>query len=187
MIKNIEIIKTERKSIAIEIKSDLRVIIRAPKGMSNRMINTFIAEKSDWIAEHLEIVKARIASEKGLPAFSPQEIKSMTAKAKKIIPERTEYFAKIMGTEYNRITIRHQSSRWGSCSSKNNLNFNCLLVLCPDEVRDYVIIHELCHLKEMNHSPKFWAQVARYCADYEVQKAWLRQNGSGLIKRLKND
>ena len=90
-----------------------------------------------------------------------------------------------MGVTYGRITIRNQVSRWGSCSSVGNLNFNCLLMLAPPEVRDYVVVHELCHRKEMNHSPAFWAEVEKMIPDYKAHKKWLKDNGTALISRLR--
>ena len=85
---------------------------------------------------------------------------------------------------YDRITIRRQHSRWGSCSSKGNLNFNCLLALVPEAVLDYIIVHELCHRRHMNHSPVFWAEVARLLPDYPQARTWLRDKGGALIARL---
>lgn len=108
----------------------------------------------------------------------------MAQKAKQILPERIAYFASLLGVSYGRITIRAQRSRWGSCSAKGNLNFNCLLMLVPPEVRDYVVVHELCHRLELNHSPKFWAWVERVVPDYKLHRTWLRDNGSSLIGRL---
>ena len=89
-----------------------------------------------------------------------------------------------MGVSYGRITIRSQHTRWGSCSAKGNLNFNCLLMLTPPEILDYVVVHELCHRKEMNHSARFWAEVARVIPGYEASKNWLKDNGSALIARM---
>ncbi len=89
-----------------------------------------------------------------------------------------------MGVDYGRITIRAQRSRGGRCSGRGNLSFNCLLVLTPEKVRDYVVVHELCHRLEMNHSRAFWSQVERVMPDYRVQKAWLKEHGSALIRRL---
>ena len=100
------------------------------------------------------------------------------------IPKRVQHYAPLVGVTCGRITIRNQRSRWGSCSSKGNLNFNCLLMLCPEEVRDYVVIHELCHRIEMNHSPKFWAEVERVCPDYRAHRKWLKDHGTELIGRL---
>ena len=89
-----------------------------------------------------------------------------------------------MGVTVSNITMRNQKTRWGSCSSKGNLNFNCLLMLCPEEIRDYVVVHELAHLKELNHSPDFWAQVAEILPDYKERRKWLGDNGGAMIGRL---
>ncbi len=184
---NIEIIKSKRKTLAIEVKKDLRVIVRDPLFVSNREIQKFITEKSAWIEKAISKVKARNKQEKLNPTqkFTPEEIHLLADKALKVIPKRVEYYAKIMGVTYGRITIRNQLSRWGSCSAKDNLNFNCLLMLCPAEVMDYVVVHELCHLKEMNHSKKFWGIVEHFCPEYEQHKKWLKEHGNELIGRLK--
>lgn len=182
---NIEVIKSKRKSLAIEVKKDLSIIVRAPLFISNRDIQKFIADKSVWIEKTIEKVKARNEQEKSTPKFTDEEIHDLADKALEIIPKRVEYYAKIMGVGYGRITIRNQVSRWGSCSQKGNLNFNCLLMLCPTEVLDYVIVHELCHLKEMNHSKKFWSLVEHFCPEYEQYNKWLKEHGNELIGRLK--
>ena len=102
-------------------------------------------------------------------------------KAKEELPAIVKKYASLMGVTYNRITIRHQKTRWGSCTKTGNLSFNCLLMKMPENVRDYVIIHELAHRKELNHSTKFWAIVAEYCSWYKDAKQWLKDNGQGLI------
>ena len=89
-----------------------------------------------------------------------------------------------MNVQYGRITIRNQKTRWGSCSSKGNLNFNCLLMLAPDEVVDYVVIHELCHLIEMNHSKAFWKQVEQMMPDYKKHRKWLKDHGNEIMERM---
>ena len=94
------------------------------------------------------------------------------------------YYAPAVGVTYDRITIRSQRTRWGSCSSRGNLNFNCLLMLAPEKVVDYVVVHELCHRKEMNHSPRFWAEVERILPDYRQSKRWLKENGQSLMGQL---
>ena len=179
-MKQIEIIRSDRKTIAIEIKSDCRVIVRAPMKMPNPEIQRFVQEKAGWIEKHLETVRQSAAQEK----FTPAQIRTFTDAAKKDIPERVRQFAPQIGVTAGNITIRKQNTRWGSCSSKGNLNFNCLLMCCPKDVRDYVVVHELCHLKELNHSARFWAEVAKILPDYSARKAWLRKFGNTLIGKL---
>ena len=101
-----------------------------------------------------------------------------------MVTERVQYYAPFIGVTYNQIAIRAQHTRWGSCSSKGNLNFNCLLALVPTEVLDYIVVHELCHLKELNHSDRFWDEVGKILPDYKTRKKWLKDNGSNLIARL---
>ena len=119
-----------------------------------------------------------------LEAFTQEELQVLAEKAVRVIPERVRYYAPIIGVDYGRITIRSQKTRWGSCSSKGNLNFNCLLMLTPLEVIDSVVVHELCHRKYMNHSKDFYAEVERVFPDYQKWNKWLKENGLSLIKRL---
>ena len=185
---DIEIIRSDRKTISIEINRENRVIVRAPKRIADESIQKFIKDKSAWIEKHIEIMKKRCQEEKKIlsePKFSQEQICALTKKAKEVIPKLVSHYAPIVGAEYNKITIRHQVSRWASRSSNGNLSFNCLLVLCPPEVLSYVVVHELCHFKQMNHSPKFWAEVARVMPDYKLQSKWLKENGALLIRRLR--
>jgi predicted metal-dependent hydrolase len=100
--------------------------------------------------------------------------------AKDYIVRRVEQLARQHGFEYKRITIKSQSTRWGSCSSKHNLNFNWRLIMAPPAAIDYVIIHELCHLRELNHSARFWRLVAQYCPNYETWVKWFKHNSAAL-------
>lgn len=100
--------------------------------------------------------------------------------AREVFAERTAYWNTGYGFSYGRIAIKDQKSRWGSCSRQGNLNFNWRLLLAPLAVLDYVVIHELAHLREPNHSPAFWALVARQCPDYKTQRRWLRLHGHEL-------
>ena len=108
------------------------------------------------------------------------ELEALKKQTKALVERRTAYFAPLVGVDYGRISIRAQRTRWGSCSSKGNLNFNCLLMLAPDYVQDYVVVHELCHRKEMNHSPHFWALVESLVPDYKIHRQWLKENGEKL-------
>lgn len=114
-----------------------------------------------------------------------KQIERLAQEALVVIPEKAQAYAKVVGVRYNRITIRNQRTRWGSCSSKHNLNFNCLLMLMPEAVLDYVVVHELCHLKQMNHSKAFWAEVERVLPNYREPKAWLKGNGWKYIEAMK--
>ena len=113
-----------------------------------------------------------------------EDIEELAQKAVKVIPERVAHFAPMVGVNYGRITIRNQRSRWGSCSAKGNLNFNCLLMLAPPEVLDSVVVHELCHRLEMNHSKKFYEHVLRVYPDYYKEHAWLKEHGPELMRRM---
>lgn len=184
---HIEVIRSKRKTLAIEIRPDMRVVVRAPEKIPQNEIMKFVEEKQNWIKKHLVQMyfKAEeIKKQKKEPALTNADIEKLCQKALSVIPDKVKYYAEIMGVTYGRITIRNQKTRWGSCSNKGYLNFNCLLMLMPDKVLDYVVVHELCHLKQMNHSKKFWKEVERYMPDYKNYKKWLNENGGALIERM---
>lgn len=185
---NIEIIKSNRKTISIEITKKLQVILRAPFSMADYDIQKFIKEKSLWIEKHMKLMKSKIEmleqQNENVTKLTVAEIRKLAEQALTVIPERVAHYAAIIDVTIGKITIRNQISRWGSCSSKGNLNFNCLLMLMPSDVIDYVVVHELCHRKEMNHSAKFWAEVAQVLPNYKVQKKWLKDNGNTLMQRM---
>lgn len=177
-----ELIRSNRKTITLQIKGDGRIIVRAPLRMAAKDIQRFIDSKAAWIEKHLVIIQQR--QQPVAPAFTVEQLHQLAEAAKSDLPRRVARFAALVGVTYGRITIRAQKSRWGSCSGKGNLNFNCLLMLCPEDVRDYVVVHELCHRKELNHSPRFWALVEAVLPEYKAQRKWLKENGGSLIRRL---
>ena len=183
MRTEIEIICSKRRTIAVEVKRDLRVIVRAPTRMKQKDVERFIDEKSAWIEAHLEIVKAQQADMS--PGFTDAEIDELVKAAREDIPPRVAKYAARLGLSVGRVNIRSQKTRWGSCSAKGNLNFNCLLILCPEIIRDYVVVHELCHRMELNHSTRFWAQVEAVLADYKERRKWLKDNGNTIIGRMR--
>lgn len=181
-----EIIRSERKTVAIEITPDLRVTVRAPRNMAEREIRRVVSEKSDWIDKTVERIRVKNAHSQISPTkLSEAELAAVKRDASVLITERVRYFAPLVGVEYNRICIKSMVSRWGSCSSKRNLNFSCLLALCPSEVLDYVVVHELCHLIEFNHSARFWREVERILPDCKSRRAWLRENSALLTAKIK--
>lgn len=181
----VTVIRSNRKTMAIQVNSDLTVTVRAPMRTSSKEIERILQEKESWIRESmnkLQEKKALHEAEKTEP-LSYAEIQKLADKALEYIPGRVAHFSKQVGVNYGRITIRNQKTRWGSCSSKGNLNFNCLLMLAPPEVIDYVVVHELCHRKEMNHSKAFWYEVAKILPDYKKHVQWLRNEGGRIIRR----
>lgn len=181
----ITLIRSRRKSLAIEITPELQVVVRAPARMPVREINAFVQEKDDWIRAHLQRMaeKKRLREQCREQALSKEELQELAAQAMKLITQKVHYYAQIIGVTYGRITIRNQRTRWGSCSGKGNLNFNCLLLLMPEEVLDYVVVHELCHRKEMNHSARFWEEVEKILPDYRQRRKWLKDNGGRIMDR----
>ena len=139
-------------------------------------IEAFLKEKQDWIHTHREKALAA-AEQKAANRLTEAERKAVVKRAAQMLAEKTAHFAKEMGVTYGRITIREQKTRWGSCSSAGNLNYNWKLVLMPERVMDYVVIHELAHRKEMNHSARFYAVVAQQMPDYKVWQSWLKEHG----------
>lgn len=183
--------RSRRRTLEIQVVHGGDVIIRAPYGMSATEIRRFVDQKRDWIAYHVLKQRAReeesdeeLAKQGINGPFTEEDIRKMTVQARRVLTQKTQKYAAQIGVTYNRISIRHQKTRWGSCSSKGNLNYNCLLMLCPEEVQDYVVVHELCHRLEMNHSRKFWNAVASVLSDYVSRRQWLKEHGGALIERL---
>lgn len=172
-----ELIRSDRRTLALQISPQGKLIVRAPRHLPKTSIDKYILEHRDWIEKHRPKTPA-------LPRFTDREIRDLAQRALETIPGRVAFFAPRVGVTYGNITIRNQRSRWGSCSGKGNLNFNCLLMLAPPEVLDYVVVHELCHRKQMNHSPEFWAEVERILPDYKSRRQWLKDQGNSLIGRL---
>mgnify|MGYP004642884029 FL=1 len=179
----VTVIRSNRKTVAIQVNSDLSVTVRAPRSASEKDIEEILKKKEAWISKHIEKIKKTKERLEAEPTekLTREKVIALAEEALKVIPARVEYFAKVIGVTYGKITIRNQKTRWGSCSSKGNLNFNCLLMLAPPEVLDYVVVHELCHRKQMNHSKAFWLEVEKVLPDYKEVRKWLKEEGSQMI------
>ena len=182
---NVEVRRSKRKSAAIKITADMQIVVFIPLYVSDNEIERMVISKSKWIDEHMLKVQSTIDERSKLEKITFEQVKELADQAVEYIPKRVKYYAEKENFVYNKITIKNLVSRWGSCSTKGNLNFNCLLMLTPDYVIDYIVVHELCHLREMNHSEKFWAEVEKIMPDYQRAELWLKQNGGNLISRMR--
>ena len=180
----VEVVYSRRRTLGLEVRADGRVILRAPKGLSNQAVMDFVKERQAWIVQkwfETERIRRQKAERpprdyEQNPALEAQYRKE----ARRRITERAAYFAEKMGVDYGRIAIKAAKTRWGSCSARGNLNFHWKLILMPPAILDYVVVHELAHRIEMSHSPRFWTQVERILPDYRERRRWLKDNG-GLI------
>jgi len=179
-MNNVQLIRTKRKTLGIYIRPDGTVEVRAPLRLPQRDIEHFVQEKAAWITEKQQLVQQRQAN--ALP-LTPELEKQCRKQAKAILPGRVAHFAAIMGVQPTAMRITGATTRWGSCSSKGSVNFSWRLMLCDDDVIDYVVVHELAHLREMNHSPRFWAIVAGVLPDYKRRKAKLSKQPALLGNR----
>ena len=216
-IKIEKIIRTKRKSIALQITDDATLIVRAPFKISNETIMQVVFKHKNWIKQKKKEIESRdpkfaskeFVSGEGflfLGRYYRLEIvddqdeplrfenrfylsKMVLPQAKELfidwykkmayekISERVEFYAHSSGLKYNKINISDAQKRWGSCGNNGNLNFSWRLIMAPLPVIDYVIVHELVHLQEKNHSRRFWNHVKILMPDYERNKDWLKNNG----------
>ena len=179
------LVRSSRKTLAVQIRADGTVIARAPLRMPKDRILCFLSEKASWIRMQQGRMQERenMRQQARIHLDAAQE-KELRERAKSVLAQRTAYFARQIGVTYGRITVRDQKTRWGSCSQTGNLNFNFRLILAPSEMLDYVVVHELCHRRQMNHSTQFWQEVAQVLPDYRKRKAWLTENGWRLMGEL---
>lgn len=179
---------SDRKSISIQIKEDATVHVRVPFYTGSGAARRFIEEKREWIRINHQKMRSRLA-ENAEPALSPAQQKQTEILKKRFLnaaktyfPRRCAELQKLTGGVYDKISIRNQKTRWGSCSQTGTLSFNYRLMMAPPQVSDYVIVHELCHLTHMNHSDAFWKKVADVMPDYAVHRRWLREHGHELTE-----
>ena len=164
----------KRKTLSITIKPNGHLQIKAPEGMSEQEIERFLRQKQFWIYKQAKRVAEK---QKNRKEYSEQEKQVLKEKARRILTERTEYYKQILNVDYTKIRIAEQKTRWGSCSGRGVISYNWRLILMPDMILDYVVVHELCHLIEMNHSKAFWNLVGTVLPDYQKRRAWLKENG----------
>lgn len=174
-------IKLQNKKVSYTLKTSKRVkrmrlavycdgtfVVTRPIGLSDNVVENFINQKSKWV-----ISKINFFSQFSADIFKNDHDKYLKHKneVRQFINKRIKYFNEIYNFQFNLINIKNQKTRWGSCSKKGNLNFNYKILFLPKKITDYIIVHELCHLQEFNHSRKFWDLVALVLPDYlEIKK-----------------
>lgn len=168
------LIRAKRKTLALRVEDDGLITVRAPLRMSAVEIDRFVEGHSEWLLSRLKAVESRRQMKR---RYTEQERTAGKKWARNVILQKCQKFGEEMEVDYAMVSIREQKTRWGSCSSKGNLNFNWKLILMPEEILDYVVVHELAHRKEMNHSPAFWSIVEQVLPDYKNRREWLKKNG----------
>ena len=165
-----ELIRSRRKTLALELTREGRLLVRAPLRISQKEIDRFVAAHGDWIARH----RAKLAERPVLPPPTEAETAELKARAAAVLPEKVAYWSRIMGVQPTGIKITTAKKRYGSCNSRQSLCFSCYLMRSPEPAIDLVVVHELCHIREMNHGPGFYALLERYLPDWKERKKLLR-------------
>lgn len=161
------------KKMRITINCDASVVVTLPNIADESFAENFLKERADWIlkkVEHFKKNKSSLVSKYGKGDYLRNK-----EKARKFIKNRVDHLNGFYNFKFNRVSVRNQKTRWGSCSKNNNLNFNYKLIYLPKKLADYIVIHELCHLKEFNHSKNFWDLVSKQAPDYKTFRRELRK------------
>lgn len=166
------LIRSSRRTLALEITGDCRLLVRAPVRCPVETIDDFVRRSQPWITRHMARMRQRAAQ--AAPPPTAEEIEALKARARAVLPQRVAYYAAQMGLTPSGVKITSAQKRYGSCSGKNSLCFSCFLMRSPDEAIDAVVVHELAHIRHKNHGPDFYALVERYLPDYQARKKLLK-------------
>jgi hypothetical protein len=163
----------QAKRLKLAISCDGNVAVTLPWRMGFVSADEFIRKNAEWVLEKMKAMK-KIGRNSLFARHDNVEYQNLKEHAREMVKSRLEKYAEFYGFQYNGVAIRNQKTRWGSCSSKGNLNFNYKILLLPQRHADYIIVHELCHLKEFNHGKRFWNLVAQKIPEYERIVAQLK-------------
>lgn len=161
---------TRARTMRLSVHPDARVVVTVPYFFGADSIERFVIKHSDWIARHVGRARGR-----SVIRIQSREIPMLKKRALALASARCAHFATTYGCAFKKITIRAQKSRWGSCSRAGNLSFNYKIAVLPPHIADYIVVHELCHLDEMNHGKKFWDLVAKTVPEHKTTRAELRR------------
>lgn len=167
------LIRSDRKSLSVEVRQDASVVVRAPRRLAKARIEEFVRSRAGWIEEHREKMRLRALSPTRAP-LTEDEIRVLYEKAATVLPEKVRYWSALMGVTPTGIRITGAEKRFGSCSGRNSLCFSYRLMRFPEEAIDYVVVHELAHIRHHDHSGNFYAFVARFLPDYKRREAMLK-------------
>ena len=174
----VTVIRSNRKTVAIQVNSDLSVTVRAPYSASEKDIEEILKKKEAWISRHIEKIKKTKERFEAEPTekLTREKVIALAEEALKVIPERVEYFAKVIGVTYGKITVRNQKTRWGSCSiHSKKIRMNLQLAVKSEECVEYVLVHELCHLLEPSHNQRFYDLMSHFLPDWRERKQKLNE------------
>ncbi len=174
MFEYISKISKKARRLRITVHHDGRVVVTRPQIISNSFVERFIQQKSQWVVKKLDSFKGISKDFFRLNKSSKKEYAKHKADALIFVTNKIVELNKIYGYNYSKISIKNQKTRWGSCSVRGNLNFNYRIIFLPERLADYIIIHEICHLGQLNHSRNFWNLVARACPDYKQARKELK-------------
>ena len=178
---NYSVIRSSRKTLGIQVTEN-GIVVRAPYFATNGQIERFVQDHYAWIQSQLKKQEAKRTAIAGAKVMTQEQFTRLKKLAKQYIPQRIAYYAPLVGVAHKvkQVYIRCQKTKWGSCTSQGRISINCLLMLAPKEVIDAVVVHELCHLKRMDHSKFFYAEVLRVYPQYRKWNKWLKDNGAML-------
>lgn len=175
-----KIVYSSRKTLALQVTKEGVLVVRAPRRVSKDYIQKFILQKKDWIEKTIQKVLHHKSKQTDF-TISFEQKKEYKKLSRGVLGARLLYWSGVMNLQYTSFRLSSAKTRWGSCSGKNSINLNWRLVMTPNEVIDYVVIHELAHIKQKNHSVKFWEIVQKYDPLWKHRRKWLREN-QGIIR-----
>ena len=167
MLFDYTLIRSKRKTVSIQVNIDGSVVVRAPKKLPQKEIDKILLDKKTWIEKS---IISQQEKKKSIKEYTPAEIEFLRNKAKSVIPGKVEHYANIMQLKPNSVKITSAKKRYGSCSGKNNLNFSLYLMDKDERFIDYVVVHELAHIKHHNHSKEFYKLIEAYMPDYKERE-----------------
>lgn len=166
--------RSKRKTLSLSVGPDLQVVVKAPLFLRSAEIEAFVAKHGEWIDRQMELQRERAEKQRAL-LLTPEKIDALREKAKEVLDGRVRHYAGLMGVAPAGVRITSARTRWGSCSAKNSLCFSFRLILLPPEAVDYVVVHELAHIRVKNHGPAFYREIETFLPDYRRRIALLRQ------------